>query len=57
VLVRAYASHGDTKLLLMFPEDPVRMIYHERQAFDLPTGCRTRIFVLLRSRYRKWRIV
>ena len=38
----AYASHGDTKHVLLFPEDPARRSSSARCRSILPTGCRRR---------------
>jgi 2-oxoglutarate ferredoxin oxidoreductase subunit alpha len=43
----AYASHGDTKHVLMFPEDPAEAFEFGAQAFDLADRLQTPIFVML----------
>ncbi len=47
VLSCAYASHGDTKHVLLFPEDPAEAFEFGAQAFDLADRLQTPIFVLL----------
>jgi len=47
VLTCAYASHGDTKHVLLFPEDPRECFEMGAQAFDLADRLQTPIFVLL----------
>ncbi|HEX6834187.1 MAG TPA: 2-oxoacid:acceptor oxidoreductase subunit alpha [Rudaea sp.] len=46
VLACAYASHGDTKHILLFPEDPKECFDFSAQAFDLADRLQTPIFVL-----------
>jgi 2-oxoglutarate/2-oxoacid ferredoxin oxidoreductase subunit alpha len=43
----AYASHGDTKHVLLFPEDPAEAFEFAAQAFDLADRLQTPIFVML----------
>ena len=43
----AYASHGDTKHVLLFPEDPTEAFEFGAQAFDLADRLQTPIFVML----------
>ena len=43
----AYASHGDTKHVLLFPEDPAEAFDFGAQAFDLADRLQTPIFVML----------
>jgi 2-oxoglutarate/2-oxoacid ferredoxin oxidoreductase subunit alpha len=43
----AYASHGDTKHVLLFPEDPAEAFEFSAQAFDLAERLQTPIFVML----------
>src|SRR6195256_4312244 len=43
----AYASHGDTKHVLLFPENPTECFEFGAQAFDLADRLQTPIFVLL----------
>ena len=47
VLACAYASHGDTKHVLVFPEDPRECFEFAALAFDLADRLQTPIFVLL----------
>lgn len=46
VLACAYASHGDTKHVLLFPEDPTECFEFSAQALDLADRLQTPIFVL-----------
>ncbi len=46
VLVCAYASHGDTKHVLLFPEDPKEGFEMAAQSFDLADRLQTPVFVL-----------
>ena len=43
----AYASHGDTKHVLMFPEDPAEAFEFGAMAFDLADRLQTPVFVML----------
>ncbi|MBL6750049.1 MAG: 2-oxoacid:acceptor oxidoreductase subunit alpha [Nevskia sp.] len=43
----AYASHGDTKHVMVFPEDPAECFEMGAQAFDLADRLQTPIFVML----------
>jgi len=43
----AYASHGDTKHVMLFPEDPRECFEMGAQAFDLADRLQTPIFVML----------
>ena len=43
----AYASHGDTKHVLLLPEDPAEAFEFGAQAFDLADRLQTPIFVML----------
>src|ERR1700704_2950999 len=43
----AYASHGDTKHVLLFPEDPAEAFDFGATAFDLADRLQTPIFVML----------
>src|SRR5690349_997129 len=43
----AYASHGDTKHVLLFPEDPYECFEFSALAFDLADRLQTPIFVML----------
>jgi 2-oxoglutarate ferredoxin oxidoreductase subunit alpha len=47
VLLCAYASHGDTKHVLLFPEDPREAFDLAAQAFDLADRLQTPVFVLM----------
>ena len=47
LLSAAYASHGDTKHVLLFPEDPTECFEMGAQAFDLADRLQTPIFVML----------
>ncbi len=47
IIACAYASHGDTKHVLLFPEDPRECFEFGAQAFDLADRLQTPIFVLL----------
>jgi 2-oxoglutarate/2-oxoacid ferredoxin oxidoreductase subunit alpha len=46
VLSCAYASHGDTRHVLLFPEDPKECFDFAAQAFDLADRLQTPVFVL-----------
>jgi len=43
----AYASHGDTKHVLLFPEDPTEAFEMGAAAFDLADRLQTPVFVML----------
>jgi 2-oxoglutarate ferredoxin oxidoreductase subunit alpha len=43
----AYASHGDTKHVLLFPEDPAEAFEFGALAFDLADRLQTPVFVML----------
>ncbi len=47
LLACAYASHGDTKHVLLFPEDPHECFEFGALAFDLADRLQTPVFVLL----------
>jgi 2-oxoglutarate ferredoxin oxidoreductase subunit alpha len=47
ILLAAYASHGDTKHPLLFPEDPAECFEFGALAFDLSDRLQTTIFVML----------
>src|SRR5262249_58864886 len=47
VLIAAYASHGDTKHVLLFPEDPAEAFEFGAAAFDLADRLQTPVFVML----------
>jgi 2-oxoglutarate ferredoxin oxidoreductase subunit alpha len=46
ILSCAYASHGDTKHVLLFPEDPHECFEHSAAALDLAERLQTPIFVM-----------
>ncbi len=46
VLSCAYASHGDTKHVLLFPEDPHECFEHAATALDLADRLQTPVFVM-----------
>ena len=46
ILSCAYASHGDTKHVLLFPEDPRECFDHAAAALDLADRLQTPIFVM-----------
>src|SRR6202021_18506 len=47
IIACAYASHGDTKHVMLFPEDPAEAFEFAAQAFDLAERLQTTIFVML----------
>jgi 2-oxoglutarate ferredoxin oxidoreductase subunit alpha len=47
IICCAYASHGDTKHVLLFPEDPAEAFDFAAQSFDLADRLQTPIFVML----------
>jgi 2-oxoglutarate ferredoxin oxidoreductase subunit alpha len=47
VMACAYASHGDTKHVLLFPQDPHECFTFGAQAFDLADRLQTPVFVML----------
>jgi 2-oxoglutarate ferredoxin oxidoreductase subunit alpha len=47
ILSCAYASHGDTKHVLLFPEDPAETFEFGALAFDLADRLQTPIFVMM----------
>ena len=47
ILSAAYASHGDTKHILLFPEDPAEAFEFGALAFDLADRLQTPILVML----------
>ena len=47
ILACAYASHGDTKHVLLFPEDPFECFEFGALSFDLADRLQTPIFMLL----------
>jgi len=46
LMICAYASHGDTKHVLMLPEDPRELFEFSAQSFDLAERLQTPVFVL-----------
>lgn len=46
ILAAAYASHGDTKHVLLFPEDPHECFEHAARALDLADRLQTPVFVM-----------
>ncbi|HEY8554501.1 MAG TPA: 2-oxoacid:acceptor oxidoreductase subunit alpha [Burkholderiales bacterium] len=46
LLACAYASHGDTKHVLLFPEDPTECFELTARAFDLAERLQTPVFVM-----------
>jgi 2-oxoglutarate/2-oxoacid ferredoxin oxidoreductase subunit alpha len=46
ILLCAYASHGDTRHVLLFPANPEECFYMAAQAFDLAERLQTPVFVL-----------
>ena len=46
LLACAYASHGDTKHILLFPEDPYECFEHAAAALDLADRLQTPVFVM-----------
>jgi 2-oxoglutarate ferredoxin oxidoreductase subunit alpha len=46
VLACAYASHGDTKHVLLFPEDPHECFVHAAAALDLADRLQTPVFLM-----------
>jgi 2-oxoglutarate ferredoxin oxidoreductase subunit alpha len=46
ILLCAYASHGDTKHVLLFPSNPEECFYMAVQAFDLAERLQTPVFVM-----------
>jgi 2-oxoglutarate ferredoxin oxidoreductase subunit alpha len=47
ILLCAYASHGDTKHVLIFPKDPAEAFEFAALAFDLTERLQTPIFVMM----------
>jgi len=47
ILLAAYASHGDTKHVLLFPEDPREAFEFAALSFDLAERLQTPVFVML----------
>jgi 2-oxoglutarate ferredoxin oxidoreductase subunit alpha len=46
IIACAYASHGDTKHVLLFPEDPHECFEHAAAALDLADRLQTPVFVM-----------
>ncbi len=46
IIACAYASHGDTKHVLLFPEDPKECFEHTAAALDLADRLQTPVFVM-----------
>ncbi|MFO7305576.1 MAG: 2-oxoacid:acceptor oxidoreductase subunit alpha [Gammaproteobacteria bacterium] len=46
ILLAAYASHGDTRHVLLFPNSPEECFYLSVQAFDLAERLQTPVFVM-----------
>jgi len=46
LLLAAYASHGDTRHVLLFPRDPEECFYMAADAFDLAERLQTPVFVM-----------
>lgn len=46
LMLVAYASHGDTKHIVLFPADPAECFYFSIQAFDLADRFQTPVFVV-----------
>src|ERR1044071_2356213 len=46
LMICAYASHGDTKHILLLPEDPRELFEFSAQSFDLAERLQTPVFVL-----------
>ncbi len=46
ILAAAYASHGDTKHVMLFPANPEECFYLAAEAFDLAERLQTPVFVL-----------
>jgi 2-oxoglutarate ferredoxin oxidoreductase subunit alpha len=46
LMLAAYASHGDTKHILLFPADPNEAFHLAAQAFDLAERFQTPVFVI-----------
>jgi 2-oxoglutarate ferredoxin oxidoreductase subunit alpha len=46
IVAAAYASHGDTKHVLLFPADPLECFYMSQNAFDLAEQLQTPVIML-----------
>ncbi len=53
---RAYASHGDTKHIVLFPANPAECFDFAGHAFDLAERFQTPVFMLTRPRHRDERL-
>jgi 2-oxoglutarate ferredoxin oxidoreductase subunit alpha len=47
LLLAAYASHGDTKHVMLLPEDPNESFHFAAEAFDLAERLQTPVFVMM----------
>jgi 2-oxoglutarate ferredoxin oxidoreductase subunit alpha len=47
ILTAAYASHGDTKHVLLMPKDPNESFHFAAEAFDLAERLQTPVFVMM----------
>ncbi len=47
LLAAAYASHGDTKHVMLLPKDPAESFYFAAEAFDLAERLQTPVFVMM----------
>ena len=56
LMLAAYASHGDTRHVLLFPNSPEECFYMSVQAFDLAERLQTPVFVHVGSRHRHERL-
>ena len=56
LLACAYASHGDTKHLLLFPANPAECFDFAVKAFDLAEHFQTPVIMLSRPRHRHERL-
>ena len=56
ILEAAYASHGDTKHVCLFPRDPEECFYFARDAFDLAERLQTPVHGDVGSRHRHERL-
>ena len=56
LMLCAYASHGDTRHICLYPADPREAFEFAVQAFDLAERFQTPVFVLTRSRHRHERL-
>ena len=56
ILACAYASHGDTKHILLFPANPSECFHMAKDAFDLAERFQTPVHDAERSRHRHERL-